>query len=87
MHYEMHTNKILRHLGLAGVAIIILYVFLIKNCLLNKDILSICALLTDVKLEHSTNTLDHTCSITHTKEEKIVHWFSLMGDSFQHLIS
>jgi len=34
----------------------------------------------------STNTLDHACSITYTKEEKVVYWLSLVRDSFQHLI-
>ncbi len=49
---------------------------------------SVCALCTTITREHSSiNTLDHTCSITHTKEEKIIYWLSLVGDSFQHLIS
>jgi len=52
-----------------------------------KAYFAVCALFTYVKWEHnSTNTLNHTCSITHTKEEKIVYWLSLMRDSFQHLI-
>ena len=45
------------------------------------------ALFTCLTREHSsTNTLDHTCSITQAKEEEVIDWLSLMRDSFEHLV-